>query len=100
MNRDLDIIMRRIQILFKRMNQTLYRIEVVNDKFDEEFNFFFHIQPKNRRIKSVPLHAVKKYDLEYLEEIINLIKKQTNLSIEFIGFEDLHWQSNHRMIQH
>lgn len=99
MNKDLEIIMGRIQILFKRMNQTFYRIEVVNDKFDSGFNFFFHTQPKNKRVKSVPLHTVKKYELAYLEQLIKEIQKQTNLSIEFIGFEGMRWESSNRLIQ-
>ena len=96
---DMTVIMGRINILFKRKLQTFYRIEVVNDKFDHTYNFFFRTQPKNQRISSVPLHTIKNYDLTYLEKLINRIQKQTNLSIEYIGFENLKWPTTNQLIQ-
>ena len=98
-NDDLDIIMGRVKILFKRKPRTIYKISVVNDHFDQTYNFFFCVDEKEKRSRSVPLHSIKTYELEYLEELITAIKKQTKLTIEYSGFKDVRWPKTNLLIQ-
>lgn len=97
-NKDLEIIEGRARILFKKLPQTIYRINIVNDKFDENYNFFMEIKPRNKRIKSMPLHTVNNYNLEYLENLLVELRKQIALSLLFCWISrcDLaeQWQKN------
>jgi len=99
MNNDLKILLARIKILFKLQYQTRYWLTVVDDHFDHTYNFFFHSQRKHQRERSIPVHAVDTYDLEYLEPLIQSLRKVYQFSITFVGFEDEYWPSNHRIIQ-
>jgi len=99
MNRDLDTIMSRAEILFKRSRNTRYWIMISNDPYDKCFNFFFNSQRKNERLRSVPLHTIREYNLAILEEIINQLRKQTNFSIEFVGFAGQKFPKSQRIIQ-
>ncbi|GEK28532.1 hypothetical protein [Furfurilactobacillus siliginis] len=100
MNNDVKIIMERINKLFKRAPHTLYHIQCTKNIYDEQFNFFFIIQPKGRRQHSIPLHTIDQYTLEYLQLVIKLLRKQTQLSIEYIGFtEKDYWPNSFDVIQ-
>ncbi|WP_057735462.1 hypothetical protein [Liquorilactobacillus uvarum] len=99
MNKDLEIIYSRMQLLFKRTNRTRYWFQVANDPYDCSYNFFFNSQHKGERLKSVPLHKIDSYDLQYLEKIIDGLRKKTSLSIKFIGFTDLRWPKTQKLIQ-
>jgi hypothetical protein len=99
MNKDLEIIEGRIAVLFKRVPGTQYHINVVNDRFEHTYNFFFKSQPKNHRIKSVPLHTYQKYDLSSLELLIEAIEKHTALTIEYTGFAGQRWPMSGKIIQ-
>lgn len=99
MNRDIDTIMSRAEILFLRKRNTRYWLMISNDIYDKTFNFFFQSQRNNERLKSVPLHKIEDYQLSYLEEIIELLRKNSNLSIEFVGFAELKFPKSQRIIQ-
>lgn len=99
MNKDLEIIEGRIELLFKRVPGTLYHINVVNDRFDHTYNFFFQSQPQNQRIKSVPLHTCQEYDLSKLERLIEKLKTYTALNIEYTGFAGQKWPNSGKSIQ-
>ncbi|KRM91727.1 hypothetical protein [Fructilactobacillus florum] len=99
MNNDLNIIIKRMNALFKRVSQTHYWIEVANDKYDKQFNFFFNSQHRKQRLRSIPLHSLNNYDLNYLEKIINEFKLHSNLTINFVGFTDLKWPKSNQLIQ-
>jgi hypothetical protein len=45
------------------------------------------------------LHSLHNYDLAQLELFIGLLRQQTRLTIEFIGFEELRWPRTNRLIQ-
>ncbi|OAU84699.1 acetyl-CoA carboxylase, partial [Lacticaseibacillus rhamnosus] len=47
----------------------------------------------------IPLHSLHNYDLAQLELFIGLLRQQTRLTIEFIGFEELRWPRTNRLIQ-
>lgn len=99
MNKDTKIIIGRIKVLFKRILNTKYTINVVNDIYDKQYNFFFEIQKRNERMKSLPLHSVKNYDIENLENIINEIKEVYKLSFDYTGFTGQRWPNSWQMIQ-
>lgn len=99
MNEDTKIIIGRIKVLFKRIPNTKYTINVVNDIYDKQYNFFFEIQKRNERMKSLPLHSVKNYDIENLENIVNEIKEVYKLSFDYTGFTSQRWPNSWKMIQ-
>ncbi|AQW20649.1 acetyl-CoA carboxylase [Lentilactobacillus curieae] len=99
MNRDVKLILERINPLFKRISHTRYWIRIVNDHYDNQFNFFFHSQRAGMRERSIPLHSITNYQLEYLETVINEIQEHFNLSIYYSGFKGQRWPSNNRVIQ-
>lgn len=67
---DLKLISERLWRLFKSRSQTRYWLQVVNDRYDQCFNFFFNSQRQGERLKSVPLHIFYHYDLNDLEELL------------------------------
>lgn len=99
MNADVEIILGRIEEHFKRVPNTRYVINVVNDKFDKTYNFFFFIGKKGKQPHSVPLHTVKKYDLEYLEKIIIELQKHYQLTLDYTGFTNQRWPNSWQIIQ-
>ena len=46
----------RVWPLFKRLPKTIYHILVVNDHYDDQFNFFFEIYRPHFRTHSYPLY--------------------------------------------
>lgn len=99
MNKDVEIIYGRINLLFKRAFQTKYWIQVANDPYDQTYNFFFNSQKKGERLKSVPLHKLDNYSLLYLEKIIDKLSEKINLTIKFVGFANLKWPISQKKIQ-
>lgn len=99
MNDDLRIIMERIYQYFTRRRQTLYWLQVVNDRYDKTYNFFINIQPQGKRVHSIPLHTVEQYNLSYLEKIINEIQKNIHLSFMYDGFTGQKWPTTQELIQ-
>ncbi len=61
--------------------------------------FFFNSQHRKQRLRSIPLHSLNNYDLNYLEKIINEFKLHSNLTINFVGFTDLKWPKSNQLIQ-
>lgn len=99
MNKDLTIIYQRLTPLFKRISHTRYWLQVVNDPYDRSYNFFFNSQRQNERVKSIPLHKLRDYDLTILENLITGLKAKTNLTIEFVDFAGMRWPSTQKVIQ-
>jgi len=99
MNSDFNLIIERIQIYFTRKSRTEYWLQVVNDKYDETYNFFINVQRKGERVHSIPLHTVEDYNLSYLEKLINKIMKKYQLSITYDGFVGLKWPEKQELIQ-
>ena len=96
---DLKLISERMRRLFKPRSQTRYWLQVVNDRYDQCFNFFFNSQRQGERLKSVPLHTLYHYDLNALEELLRSLRQQTNLTIQLLGFVGLKWPSTQKVIQ-
>lgn len=99
MNKDVDIIMKRVAVLFKRLDRTKYWIQICNDKYDQTFNVFFNAQHVHDNLRSVPVHKINNYSLGQLEETINELRSETKLTIEFTGFTGEKWPKSQRLIQ-
>ena len=99
MNRDLDIIFSRLDLLFKRVPRTRYWITIANDPYDHSYNVFFNSQKPEERLRSIPLHKLTDYDLLSLERNVNGLKSNTQLSIKFIGFTGQRWPTSQKLIQ-
>jgi len=99
MNSDFNLIIERIQIYFTRRPRTEYRLQVVNDKIDQTYNFFINVQRKGERVHSIPLHTIDDYNLSYLENLINKIMEKYQLSITYDGFTGLKWPMKQELIQ-
>ncbi|KRO15602.1 acetyl-CoA carboxylase [Lacticaseibacillus saniviri] len=99
MHNDLVLITSKIDTLFTRAMHTRYWLVVVDDHFDQQYNFFFHSLKKGHRERSIPLHSVTQYDLIYLERLLAALRQHTQLSIYFRNFEGQFWPSNHYLIQ-
>lgn len=54
MNNDVEIIMGRLTLLFKRQSRTRYWLMIANDPYDQTYNVFFNSQRANARLQSVP----------------------------------------------
>ncbi|WP_426422236.1 hypothetical protein [Pediococcus acidilactici] len=61
--------------------------------------FSFFIAKKKQQPHSIPLHSIKKYDLEYLEIVVNEIKKHYHLTLTYDGFSGQRWPNSWQMIQ-
>lgn len=96
---DFRIIISRIETYFIRRRDTEYYLQVVNDKYDETYNFFFNISPRGKRVHSIPLHTVEDYRLLYLEKLINKIFEKYQFSIKYDGFVGLRWPLSQELIQ-
>ena len=96
---DIKIILSRVEMLFKRIPNMRYSINIVNDRFDNEYNLFFEKVPRKQRPHSMPIHTLEKYDLEYLEQVVNEIQKHYQLSINYTGFVGERWPISKKVIQ-
>lgn len=97
--KEAKLIYERIEPLFKRMNRTRYQISVANDPYDKTYNFFFESQHAGMRLKSTPLHSLTDYHLEFLEQVVDELKKHTQLTIQYTGFTGEVWPVKQTVIQ-
>ncbi len=94
------LIDQRIKMLFNASKfNTQFWIVIVNDIYDHTYNIFFSEQRRRERERSIPVHTVTNYSLEYLEEIVRGLNQRWNFTIKFIQFENQYWPSNQRIIQ-
>ncbi|WP_427022399.1 hypothetical protein [Pediococcus acidilactici] len=94
MNADARVILQRIQRYFKKIPNTYYAINIVDDRFDDCYNFFFIVHKKNSRPHSIPLRRVTPYDLESLKEVVREVRKVYQLTIKYTGLSTLDLQRN------
>ncbi|KRN28786.1 hypothetical protein IV38_GL000991 [Lactobacillus selangorensis] len=99
MNNDLKLIEQRIDEQFQRKSRTMYWLEVVDDVYDQTYNFFMCHQKKGEPLRSVPLHSLTDHDLASLETIIAALQHYTQLTIHYFGFVGQEWPGSHRIIQ-
>ena len=89
--------------LFKRLPKTIYHILVVNDHYDDQFNFFFEIYRPHFRTHSYPLYSMSNQQLDQLETLLRLLREQEGLqiNIDFRGFGNQRWpESQRRIVSH
>lgn len=98
-SKEAELIYSRIEPLFKRMSRTRYNISISNDIYDKTYNFFFESQHAGMRLKSTPLHSLADYRLEFLEQVVDELKKHTQLTINYTGFTGEVWPAKQAVIQ-
>lgn len=99
MNNDFKVIVERIEYNFTRKRNTVYWLQIVNDRYDATYNFFINIHPQSQRVHSIPLHTVEEYNLSYLEKIVDQISHKYQLTIVYDGFTGLKWPIKQELIQ-
>ncbi|WP_125979710.1 acetyl-CoA carboxylase [Loigolactobacillus iwatensis] len=99
LKREAKLIVQRCQDQFKQRRQTRYWIKVVNDRYDQTYNFFFNYQRLHQVERSVPVRTITEFDLHRLELLIQEIKRLTEFNIEYEGFYHFLWPSSQRQIQ-
>lgn len=97
--KEAQLIYERIEPLFKRMNHTRYNISIANNIYDKSYNFFFEAQHAGKRLKSTPLHTLTDYHLGFLEQVVDELKKHTQLTIQYTGFAGKVWPVKQTVIQ-
>ncbi|GAX05381.1 acetyl-CoA carboxylase [Secundilactobacillus pentosiphilus] len=97
--KEAELIYSRIEPLFKHMSRTRYQISISNDPYDKTYNFFFESQHAGMRLKSTPLHSLTDYRLEFLEQVVDDLKKHTKLTIQYTGFAGEVWPVKQTVIQ-
>lgn len=99
MNNDLKIIEERLDAQFKRQANTIYWIDIANNIYAKKFNFFLSSQFKQLPQRSIPLHSLENYQLDYLEEVVTELRQHTQLTFKYYGFLNLIWPKSQRIIQ-
>ena len=99
MNDDYKLIIERIETNFTRKWDTKYFLQIVNDPYDQTYNLFINVQPRNKRMHSIPLHTISAYDLSYLEKLVGQIAQKYQLTIVYDGFIGLKWPITQELIQ-
>ncbi|GKS81068.1 hypothetical protein LPAF129_07530 [Ligilactobacillus pabuli] len=97
-HQQVDVMEQRINQHFKPHIRARYQIQIVNDKFDRHFNFFFLYKRGQENTHSVPIRVIQEYDWVYFEEIVTELHRRVNFTLRFTGFQGEIWQSNGRDI--
>ncbi|WP_054675588.1 hypothetical protein [Lacticaseibacillus sharpeae] len=95
-----QVIYARAQELFTKHRNTRYWLTVVNERYDQQFNFFFNIVPRGQRHKSIPLHTLERYSLPLLERTVAELRSVLPVTYEFVGFTGMTWPESGRVIQY
>ncbi len=98
-NRDADTIVERIKPWMTHLYTSRYKIVVVNDFYDKQYNFYLVIYHPQRRTRAVPLHSVHEITLAQLETLIQSLSQQIHLTIDYRGFAGKRWPKSQKFIQ-
>lgn len=93
------LILDRAIPLFKREYNVQYRLKVVLDPYDHQFNFYMIRFKPGHITRVTPLHHVKSTNILDLEELLSLIEQELKLTVVFAGFEGIKWESKKGYIQ-
>lgn len=63
-----------------------YRLLVVNDYYNHQYNFFLEWHRPAERSRSIPLHSLHNYDLAYLRRVLLLVQTDVGFSVSFRDF--------------
>lgn len=97
-SQQVDVMEKRINQYFKPHIRARYQIQIVNNKFDHHFNFFFLYKRGQKNTHSVPIRVVREYDWVYFEQIVRELQRRVNFTLRFTGFAGEIWQSNGQKI--
>ncbi|MHA3065674.1 hypothetical protein [Lacticaseibacillus saniviri] len=101
MNTDVKILAEKFNALWEHHFEfkVRYQIRVVDNKVDGSYDFYFEQSRQGRRQRSIPLHSIKRHELEYLETTLKQFRQVTQLTYVFANFEGQRWHSDGRLIQ-
>ena len=95
-----DVMEARIEHYFMPHIKARYQIQIVNDKFDNSFNFFFLYKKGAENTHSIPIRVIKDHDWIYFEQIVRELHHRVDFTLRFTGFQGEIWQSNGCNIPH
>lgn len=81
------LIVTRIFDHFHHRIHVRYRVLVVNDRFNQRYNWFLEWERPHHRTRSVPLHSIS-YQDGHLGVVIRLVKKSVGMTFVYRGFPD------------
>lgn len=93
------LILERIQKYFQAKRHHQYWLEVVNNQYLHEYNWFIEVVNPLTYEHSIPLHSITKQDLTYLERVVGLVKQENHLTIKYRHFDDLVWPISQKKIR-
>ena len=71
---------------FEHHQHVWYRLLVVNDQYNQQYNFFLEWHYRGERCRSVPLHVVQHYELHYLKQVLINVQNRIGFSILLRNF--------------
>lgn len=91
-SREAQIIIQRALERFSYHQHVRYRLLIVNDSYNRQYNFFLEWRRPVERSRSVPLHSVHEYDVAYLQQVLVFVQRQIGFSVVLRDFEqsDIH----------
>ncbi len=81
-----QLIIQRIYDHFDHHFNVQYRILVVNDVFNQQYNWFLEWQRPGHRARSVPLHSLPATSSLFFQ-VVNLVKQSVGMTITYRGFD-------------
>ncbi len=82
-----SLIVQRIFAHFHHHINVRYRILIVNDCFNRQYNWFLEWQRPGHRTRSIPLHSMGN-DQQLLVAVVRQVRRQVGMSIVYRGFND------------
>lgn len=79
------LILARLYDHFDHHLNVQYRILIVNDTFNQQYNWFLEWQRSGHRTRSVPLHSLPAIGVS-LPEVVRLVKQGVGMTVAYRGF--------------
>ncbi|WP_295746941.1 acetyl-CoA carboxylase [uncultured Limosilactobacillus sp.] len=79
------LILKRIYDHFDHHLNVRYRILIVNDTFNQQYNWFLEWQRPGHRTRSVPLHSLAASRTS-LPAVVRLVRQGVGMTIAYRGF--------------
>ncbi|MCF6515885.1 hypothetical protein GSH19_06975 [Lactobacillus sp. S2-2] len=77
-----ELIIDKVNQLFTKKRNTIYRLIVVHQIYSKQINFYFEFFKIGHSIKSIPIRMVNELDLmDDLDEMLKAVYKATNITI-------------------
>lgn len=85
-DKEAKIISDRALHQFSYHQRIRYRLLVVNDFYNHQYNFFLEWQRLDERSRSIPLHSLQDYRLTYLHQVLQLVQSRVGFSVVLRDF--------------